>query len=553
MLIEIKNLERDKNHSPALNISSFHLAEGQRFQVADPAGQLTTILKNGELFPRLAEDALWVSPEPNDYFNPTQSLGKQLSAAAGSTAEKIITLPPGFLQKKPAYFPSYILNIFRWLDIAFSAPPLVIARDALTDLGPFARQRTLEELFQLFSQKNTALLQLLDQNLPQNPLIQDYFQVSAGDIISIPPPEKNPSSELKPAPPDYKILSLHNFQVNTSEEWNIDVAQNQSWTFICDSKQTAESLGQILAGIKSPDRGTRVCILKPREMLYYQHPVFLPGKTIGKSILLFSRHLKAGKNLEQIFPELQEKITSCFPLQQDNILSAFPGEISPAQELSIFLLWASIIQPRLVIINNPGGLIPENLKLLHSIIKDQRTNVTITTTRTDLSLTHNLGIIFRGNLIEDGPQQSIREKPLHPYSRAILGSDMDLSVPLPVQDPINGCSFHSACRDALPYCGWEGADLENLIQKSDLSQSINSFGHKDGDLALELAHSAGISWQDLIEKVQALMASEHEVLAKACTEVEYENRRVWVRFSQKAPPVLKKVEPGRRVACHLFK
>jgi len=553
MLIKIKDLKIKNAANLPINISSFCLEPGQRMQLADPTGQSNYIPQIENIIDSLPEDTVWIQGQPIDFFKPNLSLEKQLPDKTKIIAGKIIACSHDLLKMKPRDIPSNLLNILRWTAAILSAPSLIIARDDLTDSGPYSRQKVLEELSLLFAENNTALLQIVEHNVDLSPLIMDYTRIKAGDIITISPGKRNHSQDLKTPPPDYKILALNDCSGDHLEDWNIDIAQNQSWTFICDGEQTADGLARSLAGIEKPKKGTRECILKPREILYFESFPFFPQKTLAQSIKIFSKQISSPKKLDQNFKKLQEKIKEFNYLQPENILSFFPDEISPAQELNIFLLWASVIPPRLLILNNPRGLIQENLSLMQSLIKNQRTNILITTTRTDLALTPKLGIVFEKRLLEDGPQYKIRDTPFHPYSRAILTPDRELpSFPFN-REEINGCPFHPACGESFSYCGWNGADLKVFLQNRHLDNSIHSYGLKGNDLSLELAYTSEFFWQDLIEEIKSLMSSQNEPLSEACLEVEYENRKVWARFSPQKPPGLQKVETDRRVACHLFK
>ncbi len=553
MLIEIRDLKREKAPHLPINISSFALAAGQRVQLADPTDQFNYLLQKENILNNLPEDTVWMQGQPVDFFKTNLPLEKQLENEAQIIAREIFTFPQDLFKLKPKDLPPNLINILRWTKTILSNPSLIIARDDLVDLGPYFRNKVLEKLTPLFADKNTTLLQIVQNNIDFSPLIADYTLIKKGDIISISRVKTGHSRDLKIPSPDYKILALKDYSGDHLEDWDIDIAQNQSWTFICDGEQTADGLARALAGIEKPEKGTRQCLLKPREILYFESSPFFPQKSLGQSFKLFSNHLSSPKKTKQNFKSFQEKIKEYNYLQPENVLSFFPEEITPAQELNIILLWSTIFQPRLLILNNPRGLIQENIYLLQSIIKNQRTNILITTTRTDLELTHKLGIVFENRILEDGPQNSIRENPSHPYSRAILAPDCSFPAPFSLREEINGCPFHPVCEDSLSYCGWNGADLRALLQNSHLDDSIHSYALQGNDLFLEPAYTSEFSWQDLIEEIKALMFAQNEPLSGACLDVEYENRKIRALFPSQDPPDLKKVTSHRRVACHLFK
>jgi oligopeptide/dipeptide ABC transporter ATP-binding protein len=77
----------------------------------------------------------------------------------------------------------------------------------------------------------------------------------------------------------------------------------------------------------------------------------------------------------------------------------------------------------------------------------------------------NVGVMYLGKLVELAPAQEIYERPLHPYTTALLeaipipdpelrnGSGRRLSgdVPNPISPP-SGCRFHTRCPQVMERC-----------------------------------------------------------------------------------------------------
>jgi len=87
-------------------------------------------------------------------------------------------------------------------------------------------------------------------------------------------------------------------------------------------------------------------------------------------------------------------------------------------------------------------------------------------------LSHRIAVMYLGKVVELGPAADVLERPLHPYTQALvsaarLGEAQTKRIllagdpPSPVNPP-SGCAFHPRCRHAIAECSRTTPQLEEF-------------------------------------------------------------------------------------------
>lgn len=155
----------------------------------------------------------------------------------------------------------------------------------------------------------------------------------------------------------------------------------------------------------------------------------------------------------------------------EEFIFRFPHELSGGQRQRIAIARAFILNPTFIVADEPVSMLDasirsEVLKLMISLVKKFHCSYLYITHDIALAryMCDRMAVMYLGKIVEKGLTESVIQKPLHPYTEALLAA---VPVPDPTArraevvikgevpsavNPPSGCRFHTRCQYAWDVC-----------------------------------------------------------------------------------------------------
>ena len=244
------------------------------------------------------------------------------------------------------------------------------------------------------------------------------------------------------------------------------------------------TLGYLILNLLRPDRG---------KVLYRGADI---GALQGEALRLVRRNLQIVFQDPQssLDPRMLIKKTVGYPLEVNRIargeelvtrvrsilaevgldeehMYRYPHEFSGGQRQRIGIARALITGPEFIVFDEPTSSLDVSVQAqILNLAKElqQRHGYAYLFVSHNLSVikhvSHRVAVMYLGKIVEAAPRQALFERPLHPYTRALLASVpkpdpgkrhtlgvLSGDVPSPVNVP-SGCRFHPRCPEVMDEC-----------------------------------------------------------------------------------------------------
>ncbi|KXG77544.1 Oligopeptide transport ATP-binding protein OppF [Fervidicola ferrireducens] len=217
--------------------------------------------------------------------------------------------------------------------------------------------------------------------------------------------------------------------------------------------------------------------LRPRMQVIFQDPYssLNPRLTVKEIIgeALTFHGIARGRELEDRVGELL-KMVGLSPQH----IKRFPHEFSGGQRQRIGIARALATNPDLIVCDEPVSALDVSIQSqILNLLEDlqERLGVSYLFIAHGLNvvkhISHRVGVMYLGKLVEIADSEEIYKNPLHPYTQALISAIpipdpkrkrekilLEGDVPSPINPP-EGCRFWTRCRYVMDICRHEEPEL----------------------------------------------------------------------------------------------
>lgn len=294
------------------------------------------------------------------------------------------------------------------------------------------------------------------------------------------------------------LFSSKRSVVRAVDEVDLAIEHGQTYGLVGESGCGKSTLGRCILRLIEPTSGSvlldgeditklesKALVEKRRDMQFiFQDPYasLNPRMTVLESIIEPLEVHRIGTAQDRL-----EKVVSVLEIVglRKNVLNRYPHEFSGGQRQRVGIARALVVGSKFIVADEPVSALDVSVQSqVLNLIADlqRRLGLTILFISHDLAVvqhvSHQVGVMYLGKIVESTSVENLYQKPLHPYTKALLSAvpnpdpkhhrQMDKEriilsgdVPSPINPP-SGCPFHPRCPVAEARCKTEVPVVKNV-------------------------------------------------------------------------------------------
>lgn len=284
--------------------------------------------------------------------------------------------------------------------------------------------------------------------------------------------------------------------VKAVNDISFSIRRGETLGIVGESGCGKSSLGRTVLKVHQPDsghiyfNGTDITKLNEKQMHPYRkkmqmifqdpyaslNPRFTVGETIAEPMEIYQMY-DPKERMERV-----QQLMETVGLKPDHI-RRYPHEFSGGQRQRIGIARTLALNPEFIVCDEPFSALDVSIQAqiinLLEKIQDER-KISYIVVAHDLNavrhISHNIGVMYLGHLVEIGPAAEVYQNPKHPYTKALISSipvaDPDYTglgkriilegeVPSPIHVP-KGCPFSTRCKYCTEKCKEQMPELRTV-------------------------------------------------------------------------------------------
>ena len=284
--------------------------------------------------------------------------------------------------------------------------------------------------------------------------------------------------------------------VKAVNDISFSIRRGETLGIVGESGCGKSSLGRTVLKVHQPDsghiyfNGTDITKLNEKQMHPYRqkmqmifqdpyaslNPRFTVGETIAEPMEIYQMY-DPKERMERV-----QQLMETVGLKPDHI-RRYPHEFSGGQRQRIGIARTLALNPEFIVCDEPFSALDVSIQAqiinLLEKIQDER-KISYIVVAHDLNavrhISHNIGVMYLGHLVEIGPAAEVYQNPKHPYTKALISSipvaDPDYTglgkriilegeVPSPIHVP-KGCPFSTRCKYCTEKCKEQIPELRTV-------------------------------------------------------------------------------------------